>query len=142
MSEGHHKKRKEKQRLVDFPIIKPGIAEHVLCIQRQHPIVFVTAAILQGVIALFLLAALFFIAFFLSDLQPFNNGIVLVDIALVIVSIFSVSIIFTFLTWYYQFYIVTNKSIIHRYCFRIAGPFSEIVYAERMHRKSKTSSTI
>lgn len=126
--------KKERQRLEDFPIIKPGVDEKILCVQRRHPIAIITSLSLQVLFALFLIFSVIFISIFLPQISPItsNNWILMTYIALIIISIFLLIAIYTFMSWYYQFYIITNKSILHRYVFRIAGPFSDIVYAERM----------
>lgn len=37
------------------------------------------------------------------------------------------------MNWYYQFYIITNKAIVHRDSFRITGLHTEAVFENKLH---------
>lgn len=121
--------------LEDFPIIKCAQGETILCVQRQHPIVLIAPMVLPIISSIIVLSILIFIPRFLPQTLPFpfyNPTLITYIILTIIAAVFLVET-FTFMTWYYQFYIITNKAIVHRYCFRIAGAYSEAVFAEKMH---------
>lgn len=124
-----------KKKLEDYEVIKPGTGEKILCVQRRHKIALIKSIFQQIFIVLSLLVLIFFISHFLQQtfFINFEGWIIITYLMLSFISIFSVVMIYIFMSWYYEFYIITNRSILHRYCFRIAGPFSEIVYGERMH---------
>ena len=126
---------RKKQQLKDFPIIKCAEGEKILCVQRQHPIVLIAPMALSGIIALFVLSSLIFISLFLPQIFPFSlfNPTIIVYITLTSISTLLVIETFTFMTWYYQFYIITNKAIVYRHCFRLTGDYSESVFGENMH---------
>ncbi len=128
-------KKTNKKVLKDFQVIKPGIGEKILCVQRRHPISLYSSFGQLAFVILSILLILFAVSNFLQDslLTSTNEWVVMIYIAFTAAAIFFVSLIFIFMNWYYEFYIITNRSILHRYSFRLAGPFSEIVYGERMH---------
>lgn len=127
--------RIEKQPLVDFPIIRCVDGEKILLVQRQHPIVLLSKMILQIILFLLIPAAFIFVGYALPNIAFFNlnSSTLFIYIILTSVSVLLVVEIFTFMTWYYYFFIITNKEIVEKYCFRILGPYSESVFGEHMH---------
>ncbi len=126
--------------LKDFQVIKPGIGEKILCVQRRHHIAIVSSLLQHIFLFICLLIGLFFISRFLRNNFPINieGWIIITYLTLSLISLFSVSLIFIFMNWYYEFYIITNRSILHRNCFRLAGPYSDIVYIDKMHMREIT----
>ena len=135
VKEKHSMRQTEKKKLEEYPIIRCAPGEKILCVQRQHPITLISQMVLPILVAFFILLALGFVPLFFPQLFPniFYNSTVIVSIMLIIISALFVVETFTFMTWYYQFYIITNKAIVHRHCFRIAGAYSEVVFDENMH---------
>ena len=137
---------KEKKRLEDFPIVKCVLGEKILCVQRQHLIRLIAPLVLRIIVVLSILFFLVFISPFIQQTLPFalNNSALIAYIILTIVSTFFVIETFSFMTWYYHFYIITNKAIVHRHSFRIGGPYSEAVYGDKMHIQdiTRTSSNV
>lgn len=134
---------KEKKRLEDFPIVKCILGEKILCVQRQHSIKLIAPLVLRTIVVLSILFPLFAISPSIQQILPFalNNSVIIAYIMLTALSTFFVIEIFSFMTWYYQFYVITNKAIIHRYCFRIGGPYSEVVYHDKMHIQDVTRNS-
>lgn len=128
-------KGKEKKCLENLPIIRCAVGEKILCVQRHHPIVLIAPMLLPIMSALIVLSALIFIPRFLPETLPFsfNNPLLITYIILTITSMLFVIETYNFMNWYYDFYIITNKQIVHRRCFRIVGVYSESVYGEKMH---------
>ena len=124
-----------QKQLENFPIVKCVAGEKILCVQRQHPIEFIVPLVLRIIVVLLILFSLVFVSPSIRQILPFalNNSTLITYIILTILSTFFVIEIFSFMTWYYQFYIITNKAIVHRYCFRIGGPYSEVVFGDKMH---------
>ena len=132
-----------KKRLEDFPIVKCMLGEKILCVQRQHLIKLIAPLVLRIIVALSILFSLVFISPLIQQILPFalNNSALIAYIILTILSAFFVIEIYSFMTWYYHFYIITNKAIVHRHSFRIGGPYSEIVYGDKMHIQDITRSS-
>lgn len=125
---------KEKRRLEDFPIVKYAPGEKILNAQRQHSITFILPFIYQAISAIFVLLLVFFFSFYVKNINlNFSSIVVTSYVVLVVVCTFSLFATFNFLSWFFRFYIITNKAIIHRHCFRIGGEYSETVYADKMH---------
>lgn len=123
------------KRLEECPIIKCAPDEKILCVQRQHPITLIVPMLMPVLIALFVLSSLFFVPIFFPQMIPFalyNTTLPAYIMATTIVIVLVVET-FNFMNWYYQFYVITNKAIIHRHCFRIGGEYSEVVFGEKMH---------
>lgn len=121
----------------NFPFIKCAPGEKVLCVQRQHPIVLLASLSLPIIGALAILLCILLIArfspvfFFSYTLSP----MVIFFIILTITSGLLVIETFNFMTWYYQFYIITNKSILHKHFFTIGGFYSEVIFLEEIHQQ-------
>lgn len=127
----------EKERLEDLSIIRCAEGEKILCVQRQHPIALITPMFGQIIAFIFILSSLIFIFYSLVGLFPFTlSGSTLIAlVTLAAISILLLTLTFTFMTWYYQFYIITNKAIVHRNSFRMAGFYSESVMLNQMHQQ-------
>lgn len=127
----------EKERLKDFPIIRCAEGEKILCVQRQHPIALITPMAGQIIAFIFILSSLIFIFHYLVGLSPLtlSGSTLIAYITLAAISILLLIETFTFMTWYYQFYIITNKAIVHRNSFRMAGFYSESVMLSQMHQQ-------
>lgn len=125
----------KKIQLENFPIVKCVAGEKILCVQRQHPIEFIVPLGLRIIVVLLIFFFLVFISPSIQQILPFalNNSTFITYVILTILATLFVIETFNFLTWYYQFYIITNKAIIHRYSFRIGGPYSEVVFGDKMH---------
>lgn len=132
-----------KKRLEDFPIVKCVLGEKILCVQRQHLIKLIAPLALRIIVLLSILFPFVFISSAMQLTLPFalNNSILTAYIIFTVLSAFFVIEIFSFMTWYYHFYVITNKAIVHRHCFRIGGPYSEEVYGDKMHIQDVTRSS-
>ena len=121
--------------LKEFSIIRCADGEKILCVQRQHPIAFITSIVLQIIAALFTLVSLIYILGLLGETTAFTlpNSTLIGYLTFVIISTLLITETFTFLSWYFEFYVITNKQIVHRYSFRIFGSYTESVYGEKMH---------
>ena len=132
-----------KKRLEDFPIVKCMLGEKILCVQRQHLIKLIVPLVLRIIVLISILFSLVFISPLIQQIVPFalNNSVLISYTILTILSAFLVIEIYSFMTWHYHFYIITNKAIVHRHSFRIGGPYSEIVYGDKMHIQDITRSS-
>ena len=122
-----------KKNLTDYPILKLSEGESVVCIQRIHPLAFFLAATTRFVAEVFL-----FVSFLLLVNTPILfSSTVLVNGFVALAGVTSILLveIYAFLSWYYQFYMITNKAIIHKRFFRIAGGYSEVVFLDQMHQQ-------
>lgn len=122
-----------KKSLKDFPIIKVTDGEEILCVQRQHPVILLSQIFLLSIILFTIPISILLISYTLLAVLPLDNQILISYILLTTLSAFLVIELYTFMNWYYHFYIITNKTIVQRYAFRIGGPFSEAVFGENMH---------
>lgn len=124
-----------KNAFAEINVIKPGIGERILCTQRRHKIALFNSLTQNVLILISLLILLLFVALAVERKFPFINesAIIILYITLFIICAFTISFVYIFLYWYYEFFVITNRSIIHRFCFRIAGPYSDIVYAGKMN---------
>lgn len=125
----------DKSRLEDFPIVKCVEGEKILLVQRQHPIILFNKLFLQVLLfAAIGISSISIIYTFLNIFPSvFSNKILSFYIGLTILSAFFLGVIYTFMSWYFHFYIITNKAILVRYGFHITGPFSDAVFGEHMH---------
>ena len=121
--------------LESYPIVKCSEDERILCAQRQHLIMFINELTLLIFAALIIPILLLFVAYSLPEITSIVaiSPILIFYTILVSLAIFFVLVIFLFLSWYYHFYVITNKAIIDRFSFRIMGPYSEVVFGEKMH---------
>jgi len=137
---GEVSQQAEKKCLEDFPVIKPGVGEKILCVQRKHKIALIGSFVPPVLFIIFFLFLLIFVSGLLPQiiLTIIHSWVFITYVILTVISWFLITMIFIYMTWYYEFYIITNRSILHRYCFRISGPYSDIVYGERMHVREIT----
>lgn len=131
------KQNQRTGRLEDIPLIKCSPGEKVVCVQRRHKIALV-GPLLFPIIGAFIP---FFIFMFIIQILPpwvtasFLNPTVLPYIIILSMSIILLLEVFNFMTWYYQFYIITNKALLHRHFFTIGGFYSEVVFLEEVHQQ-------
>lgn len=118
----------QRKSLKEFSIIRCAEGENILCVQRRHPITFITSLSLQIVAAFFVLLSVTYILQFISP-YPILIGY----FNFLVISTLLITETFTLLSWYYEFYVITNKQLVHRYSFRIFGTYTESVYGEKMH---------
>ncbi len=127
----------KKKKLEDCDLIKCGPGEKVLCVQRQHPITLATSMIPPIIGALIIFIGVVFVSFLLPI--PVSTGLLWTSIipyvALTILSGLLVAETFNFMTWYYQFYIITNKALLHKHFFTIGGFYSDAVFLEEIHQQ-------
>lgn len=116
--------------------------EDVIEVERQHWIVFFYPMLLNSVV----LILLFAIAAFLISLQilPITFGNYITAFILFSLSFLSVVGTYVFMDWYYTFYIITNKRLMHARYFRLGGHYSEEVFlrASTARRIERTSANI
>lgn len=123
--------------LHEYPIIKCAPGEKVLCIQRQHPVAYTFTMISRLATEIFFFASFFFITYStlsLTSLFIDKQTILLLGTIIGTSTILLVEL-YAFLSWYYQFYIVTNKAIVHKRFFRISGFYSEVIFLEQIHQQ-------
>ncbi len=130
---------KDKKRLKDYPVVRCAPGEKILLVQRQHIVSLLDSILLETIVVTIILLVIFSpIAFNIFLFLNFYNTTFALYLALTILSMFFLRNIYTFLHWYYQLYIITNKAIIHRSFFRIVGEYSETVYGDKMHVQDVT----
>lgn len=122
--------QKKKQILEDFGLIHPLAGEKVLCVQRQHiialifPMLFPLLGLILLLTLLFFSQKLFFFSFF--------NSLYIFYLVLTAVAAILIFETFIFMRWYYQFYIITNRCIMHIHFFRLGGYHIDEVFLERI----------
>lgn len=121
-------------QLENYPVIKCADGEKIICVQRQHPISLINSSIFLVVILLTLISILVLL-YSVSDYSflILNNPIFIIYVSLALVCSFMVLEIHIFLHWYYHLYIITNRALIDRFSFRLSGPYSEVVFGEKLH---------
>lgn len=114
-----------KSSFEDIIRLQPN--EKILVVQRQHLITLFTPFFYILIIFVFSLVGLFSI-----QIQSYFTipEVLIWDILVVVVCFLTTFGIFSYLYWYYQFYIITNKCILHRHFFRLGGHHSEEVFLE------------
>lgn len=130
-----------RKNLKDFPIIKTTEDEEILLVQRQHPIVLFSQMFFISGMLLLIPALFMFVSSSLpcspplpcATLNIIYNQALLSFVLLTALCAFLTAEIYIFMKWYYHFYIITNKTVIERFSFRIGGPYSEVVVGENMH---------
>lgn len=101
--------------------------EKILCIQRQHWIVPLFPMMITIILFFLALAAGIFLFFQKIFIIPQS---IIWSLALTVFSFLIISEIYAFMYWYYQFYIITSKRILHIHFFRIGGYHSDEVFLE------------
>lgn len=104
--------------------------EKIVCVQRQswHTVAF--ALIVPTAVTLIALAVIIFAN--IQHVLPLNS-IVKTILFNTLLFVLGVSLVFTtyvFLFWYYQFYIITNKRIVHRRHFTLGGRHMDEVFID------------
>ncbi|QQG40468.1 MAG: hypothetical protein HYV37_02755 [Candidatus Levyibacteriota bacterium] len=128
---------KSGKRLQDFPLVKCAPGENVFCTQREHPVTYLLSMLARILTEIFIFTAFFLVVTnTLNFTSLFANKQTLLLIATIagMATILLIEL-YTFLSWYYQFYIVTNKSIVHKRFFRISGFYSEVIFLEQIHQQ-------
>lgn len=108
-------------------LIKLYRGEKIVEAQRQHKIVLILpifAASTIGIVASVGMIVLLYQQFLEI---PF---LIIVNLFLTLISFLLVYATYTFMYWYYQFYIITTRCIMHKHFFRIAGYDVEEIFLE------------
>jgi hypothetical protein len=100
----------------------PG--EKIYTIQRKHPISMILP-LAAGVAIIAMLIATFTIIFWF---YPVVSPLFFIDVMLLILSLLIVFIISSIMYWFYQFYVITNKRILHIHFFQIQGKLSDEMF--------------
>lgn len=108
-------------------IVKLHSKEKICEVQRQHIVALLIPAslIIVGGIILILLPLILNT----QKIIPFSS-LIIVYFFLFVGSLVPVLLTFVFMFWYYQFYIITTRCIMHRHFFRLGGYYSEEVFLE------------
>ena len=120
-----HAKQHEK-----LDLLKLSVGERIICVQRQHW----TILVFPLLFALFVLilvsgASILLFAQKLIVIPPLGNAFLL-HLFLFILGGVIVFETYTYLFWFYQFYIITNKRIAHRRHFTFGGRHIDEVFLE------------
>lgn len=110
-------------------LIKLLPGEKILCLQRQH---FV-ALLFPMLVPIITVAVLFILLFLYQSAVEFFPISAVMQLA-VVLTMFSFLLVFetfTFMRWYYQFYIITSKCLLHIHFFRIGGYHFDEVFLEK-----------
>lgn len=128
--------KKEKTLLASFIEKREGVGEELLDVQRQHFIVVFFKFFFLIFLSILVIVALFFeinYRYVLPEwLIPLFSGKFLVGFTLFMLSIFSTLGTYIFMRWYYQFYIITNKRVMHVHFFRLMGFYEEEIFFEKV----------
>src|SRR3954451_10300985 len=100
----------------------PG--EKIYTIQRKH-LISMVLPLASGVAIIAMLIATSIIVFWL---YPVVSPLFFIDVMLIILSILIVFIMSTIMYWFYQFYVITNKRILHIRFFQIQGKLSDEMF--------------
>lgn len=108
-------------------IIRLQPNEKILVVQRQHLITLFTPFFFILIIFIFSLVGLFAIQYQSYFSIP---NLLIWDVLIVVICFLTTFGIFSYLYWYYQFYVITDKCILHRHFFRLGGHHSEEVFLD------------
>jgi len=99
--------------------------EKIYTIQRKHLI-----SIAFPLASYALIAIIFIVTFIIiiSRLFPVISPLSFIDAALLLLSFLVVFDMFIIMNWFYQFYVVTNKRILHIHFFKTQGKHFEEVF--------------
>ena len=106
--------------LENYPVVKCVDGERIICVQRKHPIILFGHLLLLIFTILTIPISFSLIIFAYPDF--FNlliSRVFMIYSILLLTTIFLVIAIYLFLSWYYHFYVITNKTLVDRYSFRI-----------------------
>lgn len=125
------------RKLEDIPLIKCSPGEKVVCVQRRHQIALIGPLLFPIIGVLILLFVFIFIIQILPEEATayFLNPTIFTYFIILSTSLVLLLEVFNFMTWYYQFYIITNKALLHRHFFTIGGFYSEVVFLEEIHQQ-------
>lgn len=115
----------------EFRGIKLFPKEEVLDIQRQHPIALLiplSAVILLTLSVIGILMGLFYYSIYIQDPLVFITATLVM--AVTFTSLLALAT-YIFLHWFYMFYIITSKRLMHVHFFRIGGFHLDEVLHER-----------
>ncbi len=104
--------------------------EEAFYVQREHVVVLLLPAV--GIILTALLTISFVLAavYFQYIQDPFYLILMLL-FSLALLCLLSIFAVYTFMRWFYQFYIITSKRLIHIHYFRIGGfHLDEVFYLQ------------
>ncbi len=128
--------QEEKRLLGKFMRRRLVEGENLLEVQRQHSITIVFK------FAFLLFLSLSLIGFSLFEFQyrsnlplwitDFYNSKFIIGLSMIVLSIFSTFGAYIFMRWYYQFYIITNKRLMHIHFFRLMGFYEEEIFFEKV----------
>lgn len=106
-------------------LIKLYPDERILEVQRQHIV-----ALLQSFTPAFIIFVLGIISSFLVYQQTiFTVGdTIAFCLLLTTLSLSATLLLYSYMSWYFQFYIITNKCLIHKHFFRMSGYNIEEVF--------------
>lgn len=123
------------KELENYPIVTCREGEGIICVQRKHPVILIGHLLLLSFAILTIPFSFSLIFFTYPDLlNMVVVGQVLIAYGvLTLTAIFLTVAIYLFLSWYYHFYVITNKALVDRYSFRLGGPYSEVIFGEKMH---------
>ncbi len=130
-------KQGKEIKLHDYPLVKCAAGEKILCAQREHPVTYILAMLARLVTEIFIFISFFLVAYSTLALANLfvNKQILFLLVAIIGSSTILLIELYAFLSWYYQFYIVTNKAIVHKRFFRISGFYSEVIFLEQIHQQ-------
>jgi hypothetical protein len=98
--------------------------EKIYTIQRKHFILIAFPLASYALIAIICIVAFIII----SRIFPTINPLSFIDVALLLLSFLVVFDMFIIMNWFYQFYVVTNKRILHIHFFKTQGKHFEEVF--------------
>jgi len=105
--------------------------EHIRAAQRKHWLALVFSLATHVVV---ILAMVGILLFFVHQQYPFIFLAVTFSISLILLSFLGVYGTFTVMDWYFDFYIITNKRLIHEHFFKLSGSYYEEVFlTENIH---------
>jgi hypothetical protein len=120
--------------------IKILASETIYTIQRKHLVTVVLPLVSSVLMTIFFIVILMI----LSRLHSATNTLFSVDIVFLLLSFLAVFNMFTFANWFFEFYIITDKRILHIHFFKSQGEhFEEIFIAAGIEIKiSRTANNL
>lgn len=114
----------------DFKGIQFFPEEEVLDVQRPHVITLIIP-LSAIVFFIFLTVGFVFSLFYFQEVQGTVYVVFLLPLVAAVLSMLSMFAIYLFMRWFYQFYIITSKRLIHIHYFRIGGfHLDEVFYLQ------------
>lgn len=101
--------------------------EEVIYVQREHIIILFIPALAIIAAALITISAVIAIMHFRYIQDPLYL-ILMLQLALILLSLLSTFAVYSVMKWFYQFYIITSKRLVHIHYFRIGGFHLEEVF--------------